>query len=133
MISELFVFDCPKPVGEHGSRQGQTLKITAKRYTAGSETNGLTLLFAHCIGTREYTSASGGLTTKFIFTQTRKYGSQQLSGYSLCRIILVKKPIELEKCGHSIGKATVTLLFSIALCSTRTIQLVSVSLHFDFS
>ena len=43
------VFDCP------ATEQGPSLKLTVKRYsTAASENDGLTLLFAHCIGGRKY-------------------------------------------------------------------------------
>jgi hypothetical protein len=45
--AEYFVFDDLSAGG---------LKITAKRYTTRSRVNnkGLTLLFAHCIGSRKY-------------------------------------------------------------------------------
>lgn len=42
------VFDCP------ATEQGPSLKLTIKRYnTTASDSNGLTLLFAHCIGGRK--------------------------------------------------------------------------------
>lgn len=56
------VFDCP------ATDQGASLKLTVKRYsTAASGSDGLTLLFAHCIGGRKRKSLPeehGSLTTR---------------------------------------------------------------------
>lgn len=49
-----FVFDCPASSG--GSSSEAKLKTVAKRYTLGNSaenTEGLTLLFAHGIGSRK--------------------------------------------------------------------------------
>lgn len=52
-----FVFDCPAPSGGGSSKESEPkLKTVAKRYTLGNSaenTEGLTLLFAHGIGSRE--------------------------------------------------------------------------------
>jgi hypothetical protein len=52
-----FVFDCPAPNGGGSSNGSEAkLKTVAKRYTLGNSaenTEGLTLLFAHGIGSRE--------------------------------------------------------------------------------
>ena len=54
--AKTFVFDCPAPSGGSSKESEAKLKTVAKRYTLGNSaenTEGLTLLFAHGIGSRK--------------------------------------------------------------------------------
>lgn len=53
MIVKSYVFDYPLST-RHKGPSNQILKMTGKKYTTNfSENEGLTLLFAHCVGSRE--------------------------------------------------------------------------------
>ena len=56
MIIQSYVFNYPLLTRhkDPSNQTVQTLKMTAKKYTTNfSENEGLTLLFAHCVGSRE--------------------------------------------------------------------------------